>query len=74
MIQSMTGFGKAEFNSKNANFTIEVKSLNSKHIDVNCRKCPPFIEIKDIDLGNQSLKNYKEEKSRYQYGEKNQNH
>ena len=26
MIQSMTGFGKAEHNSKNANFTIEVKS------------------------------------------------
>ena len=33
MIQSMTGYGKAELNLKNANFTIEVKSLNSKQID-----------------------------------------
>ena len=33
MIQSMTGYGKAELNLENANFTIEVKSLNSKQID-----------------------------------------
>ena len=37
MIQSMTGFEKAEHNVKNTNFTIEVKSLNSKHIDVNVK-------------------------------------
>ncbi len=30
----MTGYGKAELNLKNANFTIEVRSLNSKQIDV----------------------------------------
>ena len=29
----MTGYGKAEINIANANFTIEVKSLNSKQID-----------------------------------------
>tara|TARA_B100000902_G_scaffold364462_1_gene384448 strand:+ start:45 stop:950 length:906 start_codon:yes stop_codon:yes gene_type:complete len=33
MIQSMTGYGKAELKLENANFTIEVKSLNSKQID-----------------------------------------
>jgi len=33
MIQSMTGYGKAEINLENTNFTIEVKSLNSKQID-----------------------------------------
>jgi len=49
MIQSMTGFGKAELNVKNANFTIEVKSLNSKHIDVNV-KMPSVYRDKEIDL------------------------
>ena len=37
MIQSMTGYGKAEINLKNANFTIEVRSLNSKQIDANVK-------------------------------------
>ena len=33
----MTGYGKAELNLKNANFTIEVRSLNSKQIDVSVK-------------------------------------
>ena len=33
----MTGYGKAELNLENANFTIEAKSLNSKQIDVNVK-------------------------------------
>ena len=33
----MTGYGKAELNLKNTNFTIEVKSLNSKQIDTNIK-------------------------------------
>lgn len=37
MIQSMTGYGKAELNLKNANFSIEVRSLNSKQIDANVK-------------------------------------
>ena len=37
MIQSMTGYGKAELNLTNANFTIEVRSLNSKQIDANVK-------------------------------------
>ena len=45
----MTGFGKAEHNVKNANFTVEVKSLNSKHIDVNV-KMPSVYRDKEIDL------------------------
>ena len=35
MILSMTGYGKAELNLAKSNFTIEVKSLNSKQIDIN---------------------------------------
>ncbi len=37
MILSMTGYGKSELNLTNANFTIEVKSLNSKQIDTNVK-------------------------------------
>lgn len=49
MIQSMTGFGKAELNTKNANFTIEVKSLNSKQIDVTV-KMSSIYRDKEVDL------------------------
>ena len=37
MIQSMTGYGKAELNLTNANLTIELRSLNSKQIDANVK-------------------------------------
>ena len=37
MIQSMTGYGKAELNLKNTNFNIEIKSLNSKQIDISIK-------------------------------------
>jgi len=37
MILSMTGYGKAESNGHNKKFTVEIKSLNSKQIDMNVR-------------------------------------
>ena len=49
MIQSMTGFGKVEFNLKNNYFTVEIKSLNSKTIDVNL-KIPAIFREKEIVL------------------------
>jgi len=49
MIQSMTGYGKAELNLKNANFTIEVRSLNSKQIDVSV-KISSIYRDKEIGL------------------------
>ncbi len=49
MIQSMTGYGKAELNLKNANFTIEVRSLNSKQIDVGV-KMSSIYRDKEIGL------------------------
>jgi uncharacterized protein (TIGR00255 family) len=49
MIQSMTGYGKAELNLSNANFTIEVRSLNSKQIDANV-KMPSIYREKEIGL------------------------
>ena len=43
----MTGFGKAEFEINNKKFTIEIKSLNSKQIDINTRT-PALYREKDI--------------------------
>lgn len=43
----MTGFGKAEFETNNKKFTIEIKSLNSKQIDINTRT-PALYREKDI--------------------------
>ena len=45
----MTGYGKVEFNLKNKNFIIEVKSLNSKTIDINL-KIPAIYRDKEIVL------------------------
>ena len=49
MIQSMTGYGRTELNLKNANFTIEIRSLNSKQIDANI-KMPSIYRDKEIKL------------------------
>ena len=46
---SMTGYGKAELNLTHANFTIEVKSLNSKQIDANIKMSSIYRE-KEIGL------------------------
>ena len=52
MIQSMTGYGKAEINLKNANFTIEVRSLNSKQIDANVKMSSVY---RDKEIGLRKL-------------------
>jgi len=52
MIQSMTGYGKAELNLQNANFTIEVRSLNSKQIDANVKMSSIY---RDKEIGLRKL-------------------
>ena len=47
----MTGYGKHELNMKYANFTIELKSLNSKQLDTNI-KISSIYRDKEIDLRN----------------------
>ncbi|MFY8136946.1 MAG: YicC/YloC family endoribonuclease, partial [Flavobacteriales bacterium] len=37
MLRSMTGFGKAEATIGQKKFTVEVRSLNSKQLDLNLR-------------------------------------
>jgi uncharacterized protein (TIGR00255 family) len=49
MIRSMTGYGKAECELAQKKITIEVKSLNSKQLDVNTR-LPGVYREKEIEI------------------------
>ncbi len=49
MILSMTGYGKAETNAHNKKFTVEIKSLNSKQIDMNVR-VPSAYRYKELNI------------------------
>jgi len=49
MIKSMTGFGKTEFEVGNKKITLEIKSLNSKQLDINTR-IPAMYREKDIEI------------------------
>jgi len=51
MIQSMTGFGKAVAELPNKKISIEIKSLNSKQLDLNTR-IPGVYREKDIEIRN----------------------
>lgn len=47
MIQSMTGYGKAEIQFENKNYILELRSLNSKGLEINAR-LP--IYVREIEL------------------------
>ncbi|WP_430907257.1 YicC/YloC family endoribonuclease [Maribacter sp. 2-571] len=49
MIQSMTGFGKHVVQLPNKKITVELKSLNSKNLDLNARM-PPAYREKELEL------------------------
>lgn len=49
MIQSMTGYGKAEVQTQNRKITIELKSLNSKSLDINAR-FPTMYKEKEMEV------------------------
>lgn len=51
MLVSMTGFGKAIFRAKNKNIQVEIKSLNSKHLDISI-KLPISYKKKEIEIRN----------------------
>ena len=56
MIKSMTGFGKgvAEFGAKK--ITVEVKSLNSKQMDMSVRM-PSLYKEKELEIRNLAKSN-----------------
>ena len=49
MIQSMTGYGKSVIQLPTKNITVEIKSLNSKSIDLNAR-VPSFYREKELEI------------------------
>ena len=51
MIKSMTGFGKATVDCGKKKVIVEVKSLNSKQLDINLRT-PSIYKEKDIEIRN----------------------
>ena len=52
MIQSMTGYGKSVLQLPNKKITIELKSLNSKNLDMNCRM-PSMYREKELGIRKQ---------------------
>lgn len=51
MILSMTGFGKASCEVKNKKITVEIKSLNSKQLDLSTR-VPGYYKEQELELRN----------------------
>src|SRR3954462_15319375 len=55
MIKSMTGYGIAVFDSGNTKYTVEIKSLNSKFLELSLRIPKSFSE-KEFQLRNECNK------------------
>ncbi len=51
MIQSMTGYGKADCEFAGNKITVEIKSLNSKQLDLSMRIAPQYRD-KDLEIRN----------------------
>src|SRR5476651_2439957 len=55
MIKSMTGYGIASFDSGSSKYTVEIKSLNSKFLELSLRLPKAFAE-KEFQLRNDCSK------------------
>lgn len=56
MIKSMTGFGRCEISENNLKFTVEMKSVNHRYLDVNI-KMPKKLNFFESAIRNE-LKRY----------------
>ena len=56
MIKSMTGFGRAEYADSKRKFTVEIKSVNHRYLDM-AIKMPKKLNIFEAAIRNE-LKNY----------------
>ena len=52
MIKSMTGYGIASLNNEQGNYSVEIKSLNSKYLELNL-KIPKAFSDKELFLRNE---------------------
>jgi len=55
MLQSMTGFGAAQRDTEQYTIAVEIKSLNSKSMDLSIR-LPRFLSDKELEVRNQVTK------------------
>ena len=67
MIQSMTGYGKATATFGDKKINVEIKSLNSKAMDLSTRIAPLYRE-KEMEIRNLIPKRWNEEKWTSAYG------
>ena len=51
MIRSMTGFGRCEISDGNRKFTVEIKSVNHRYLDLNI-KLPRKFNLFENDIRN----------------------
>ena len=65
MIQSMTGYGKATAELPDKKINVEIKSLNSKAMDLSTRIAPAYRE-KEIEIRNEISKVLERGKARLQ--------
>ena len=64
MIKSMTGYGLASIDHQNVKFAVEIKSLNSKFLELNL-KLPKAFSDKELLLRNICSKRSNAEKWAY---------
>ena len=55
MVRSMTGYGKAIADTGVKKLTVEIRSLNSKQLDINA-KLPWIYKEKEIEIGRASCR------------------
>lgn len=65
MIQSMTGYGKATAELSDKKINIEIKSLNSKAMDLSARIAPLYRE-KEMEIRNENIQNAGTGQGRFQ--------
>lgn len=65
MIQSMTGYGKATAELPEKKINVEIKSLNSKAMDLSARIAPAYRE-KEMEIRNEISLNSGTWESRFQ--------
>ncbi|MDA9648691.1 hypothetical protein N9T08_01600, partial [Flavobacteriaceae bacterium] len=59
MIMSMTGFGKKEAQYEDKHISVEIRSLNSKNVDINLRS-PAYLRELDPEIRKElTLKMYR---------------
>ena len=66
MIYSMTGYGKAESQIANKTLIVEIRSLNSKSMDLNVRIAP---QLRSKELEIRTLNEQWERSATYRIGD-----